>query len=131
MNYLDLFPSSSREKPRFMALAAAVLAQAQDLIAVTEAINAAFSVGEAAGVQLDTLGEFFSIPRQYGWNDQTYREYIAKKLNIWRWNGTNEMVSEVLASQPGARMTDNGDGTVTVTAGGVYPVPAGIRAITV
>ena len=56
---------------------------------------------------------------------------IALRMVIFRrenrrWDGTNSTVGDVLAGQPGARMIDNGDGTVTVVAGGVYPIPAGI-----
>ena len=126
MDYLGMFPSGSRGKVRFMGVAAALLLQVDDLIRVVTGINGAFSVSSAVGAQLDALGEFFAIPRQYGWNDTTYREYIRKKLEIWRWDGTNEMVGDVLVGQPGAQMIDNGDGTVTVAAGGVYPVPMGI-----
>ena len=129
MDYLGMFPSGSRGKVRFMGVAAALLLQVDDLIRVVTGINGAFSVSSAVGAQLDALGEFFSIPRQYGWNDTTYRDYIRKKLEIWRWDGTNEMVGDVLVGQPGAQMIDNGDGTVTVAAGGVYPVPMGIKAI--
>jgi hypothetical protein len=126
MDYLGMFPSGSRGKVRFMRMAAALLGQVTDLISVVQEINGAFSVGAAVGAQLDVLGDFFGIPRQYGWNDTTYRDYIRKKLEIWRWDGTNSTVGDVLAGQPGARMIDNGDGTVTVEAGGVYPIPAGI-----
>ena len=129
MDYLGMFPSGSRGKVRFMGVAAALLLQVDDLIRVVTGINGAFSVSSAVGAQLDALGEFLSIPRQYGWNDTTYRDYIRKKLEIWRWDGTNEMVGDVLVGQPGAQMIDNGDGTVTVAAGGVYPVPMGIKAI--
>ena len=130
MDYLGMFPSASWGKVRFMGMAAALLEQVTDLMDVAAGINGAFSVGSAVGAQLDALGEFFAIPRQYGWNDTTYRDYIRKKLEIWRWDGTNEMVGTVLAGQPGATMIDNGDGTVTVSpATGVFPIPAGIGAV--
>ena len=130
MNYIEMFPSASREKARFIAMAAAILEQVMDLIDVTSEINEAFSVNGAVGVQLDILGEFFSVPRQYGWSDLTYREYIDRKLSIWRWNGTNEMVSVVLTNQEGKKMIDNGDGTVSIVSGGVYPIPAGVGTVT-
>ena len=130
MDYLGMFPSASWGKVRFMGMAAALLEQVTDLMDVAAGINGAFSVGSAVGAQLDALGEFFSIPRQYGWNDTTYRDYIRKKLEIWRWDGTNSTVHTVLAGQPGAQMIDNGDGTVTVSpANGVFPVPMGIQKI--
>ena len=130
MDYLGMFPSASRGKVRFMGMAAALLGQITDLMDVAAGINGAFSVSSAVGAQLDALGEFFAIPRQYGWNDTTYREYIRKKLEIWRWDGTNSTVGDVLAGQPGAQMIDNGDGTVTVSpATGVFPIPLGIQGI--
>ena len=130
MDYLGMFPSASRSKVRFMGMAAALLGQVTDLMDVAAGINGAFSVSSAVGAQLDALGEFFAIPRQYGWNDLTYREYIRKKLEIWRWDGTNSTVRDVLAGQPGAQMIDNGDGTVIVRPGsGVFPVPIGIQKI--
>ena len=56
-DYLSLFTGASREKARFMALAEAVLRQAMDLQAVVAAMPAAFSVEEAAGIQLYALAE--------------------------------------------------------------------------
>ena len=53
MDYLTLFPSASRNLPRFSALAEAVLSQVGDLIAVVQNMNAAFSVSGAEGAQLD------------------------------------------------------------------------------
>jgi hypothetical protein len=130
MDYLGMFPSGSRGKVRFMGMAAVLLGQVDDLIQVAMGIHGAFSVGSAVGAQLDVLGDFFGIPRQYGWNDTTYREFMRKKLEIWRWDGTNETVHTVLTGQPGAQMIDNGDCTVTIIpASGVFPVPAGIRTI--
>ena len=61
MDYLSLFPGYVQEKPKFMALAAAVLRQAADLITLAQSITPGFSVGSATGVQLDVLGESFGI----------------------------------------------------------------------
>ena len=63
MNYLSLFPGYVQEKPKFMALAAAVLRQAADLITLAQSIAPGFSVGSAAGVQMDAIGESFGM----GW----------------------------------------------------------------
>jgi len=49
MNYLTLFPSFTRNLPRFSALEEAVLSQADDLIAVVQSMNTAFSVSRAVG----------------------------------------------------------------------------------
>ena len=45
--YLALFPGTSREKARFMALAEAVLQQAVDLMALIETIQSGFSFAAA------------------------------------------------------------------------------------
>ena len=79
--YLSLFPAYVREMPRFMELAGVLLRQVTELAALVNSINPGFSVGSAMGVQLDVLGESFSIPRQEGWNDETYRGVLLRKLN--------------------------------------------------
>ena len=134
MDYISLFPGSSREKPKFMALAAAVLRQAADLITLAQNIVPGFSVGSAVGVQLDAVGSSFGIPRQEGWSDSTYRNVLLRKLKRNTWNGTNETAPQYL--EPGESLVDNGDGTVTVQAPGLplpaeelLPVPIGIRVV--
>ena len=63
-NYLEMFPPATREKPRFMALAGAVMTQAADLVALVQAeIPAAYDLETASGRQLDTLGELLNVPR--------------------------------------------------------------------
>ncbi len=125
MDYLSLFPSASRGKPRFMALAAAVLRQVTDLQALISTMESGFSVASAVGVQLDLLGETFHIPRLPGQTDEEYQTYLQQRLKLYRWTGMNEDVDNVLP--PGVTMSDNGDGTVTVTpSDAVAPVPAGI-----
>ena len=111
VNYLNLFPPSSREKPRFMALAAAVLQQAAELQALIPSLESGFSFASAAGVQLDALGASVSIPRPSGWSDETYRDYLLQKLKTFSWNGLNDTVDSVLPS--GTILTDNCNGTVT------------------
>ena len=128
VNYLNLFPPSSREKPRFMALAAAVLQQAADLQTLIPSMESGFSFASAAGVQLDALGASVSIPRPSGWSDETYRDYLLQKLMTFSWNGLNDTVDTVLPS--GTTLTDNCNGSVTVTPSGlVVPIPAGVRAV--
>ncbi len=56
-DYLDLFPGTTREKARFMALAQAVLQQAVDLMALVPMTETGFSFGAAVGKQLNALGE--------------------------------------------------------------------------
>ena len=130
--YLALFPGESREHPRFMAFAEAVLAQVMDLQALIADMQSGFSIAYAEGVQLDALAEALGLRRyDAGPNasDGDFRVYLLQKLALRRWDGTNE---GVLAALPeGVTETDNQDGTVTVSPAGtnkeLLPVPAGVR----
>lgn len=135
-DYLSLFTGASREKARFMALAEAVLRQAMDLQAVVAAMPAAFSVEEAAGIQLYALAEVLGLRRSdLGENvqDGALRQYVLSKLALWRWDGSNGTAQAVLSeSLPGRREMDNQDGTVSVSPAGrkdLVPAPAGVRVV--
>ena len=143
MDYLALFPGSTREKQRFMSLATAVLQQVTDLQAVVSQINEAFAPGSAQGAQLDVLAASLGLCRAdtsagVTVSDATFRDLIRKKLIQWSWDGRNVTVSDVVARiQPGARQTDNMNGTVTITGAGsqpatvkdLFPITAGVRQI--
>ena len=130
-NYLDLFPGASREKPRFMALAQAVLRQAVDLMALIESIQSGFSCASADGKQLDAIAEAVGLSRESGMTDEAFRAYLLQKLKLWTWDGTNAGVPDVMLE--GVTETDNLDGTVTVSPAGMdkklLPVPAGVGMI--
>ena len=140
-DYLSLFPGSTREKSRFMAVASAVLQQVIDLQAVVGEVNVAFAPASAQGAQLDALGESLGLSRLdtsagATATDDVYRDFIRKKLIRWGWDGTNRTVHDLAEKiKPGAVETDNQNGTVTVTGAGsqpaavkeLFPVPAGIR----
>ncbi len=134
MDYLTLFPGHVQQKPKFMALAAAVLRQAEDLITLAQSIAPGFSVGSAAGVQLDAIGESFGIERQAGWSDATYRTVLLRKLKRNTWDGMNGTAPQYL--EAGETLNDNSDSTVSVHAPGLplpaeelLPVPIGVRAV--
>ena len=133
MDYMTLFPGYTRDKPRFAALAAAVLQQVYDLIALVPELESGFSVAHAVGVQLDTLGTSLSIPRQSGWDDETYRSILLRKLRRNQWNGLNDNAFDYV--DEGETFSDNCNGTVTATtveavpAGEVMPVPMGFKAV--
>ena len=135
IDYMSLFPAYTRDKPRFAALAQAVLRQAQDLIALIPSLESGFSFAQAEGAQLDSLGASVSIPRQEGWSDETYRSVLLKKLRLYTWDGTNEAVSRFL--DEGQAQHDNTDGSVTVQEGSslplpaneLFPMPMGVRAV--
>ena len=130
-DYLKLFPGSTREKQKFMALAEAVLRQAADLAVLTAELQAGFSLASAEGIQLDAFAEVLGLSREAGMADETFRQYLRAKLALWRWDGTNEGIPAALAAQPGVTVTDNGNGTVTVSPAGtereMVPVSAGVR----
>ena len=141
MDYLSLFPGSTREKQRFMALATALLQQVIDLQAVVAQINGAFSPENAQGDQLDALAASLNLNRLdtsagATVTDAAFRDFIQKKLIQWSWDGTNASVPEIVAKlQSGSSQTDNQNGTVTITGAGtqpapvkdLFPIPAGIR----
>ena len=142
MDYLSLLPPSARAKPRFTALVSAVLDQVNDLLDLYSVrMPEAFSLSAAEGFQLDTIGLLAGFPRpSSGTSDEDYRSVLRAKIAAARWNGTNEDLPRVLAQafpDQAARMTDNLDGTVTLSLSGgapfpletLFPVPAGIRAV--
>ena len=131
-DYLALFPGASREKPRFMALAQAVLQQVVDLMTLIETIQSGFSFAVAEGEQLDAIAEAVGLSREYGMTDEAFRAYLLQKLKLWTWDGTNVNAPAVLPE--GVTETDNRDGTVTVSPAGtrqdLLPISAGVRMIT-
>ena len=135
-DYLGLFPSASREKPRFIALAEAILRQAMDLMALVPSLESGFSVAQAAGLQLDAIGDSFSVLRKDGWSDETYRGVLARKLKRNGWDGLNQSSFGYL--EDGETFIENGDWTITaetgalpIAADGLLPVPMGVRVVTV
>ena len=139
MEWLSLFPGASRDRPRFMALAEAVLRQVSNLAALTAQMQAGFSFARAEGIQLDQIAAAIGLNRSdIGTDvpDETFRQYLLAKLALWSWDGTNKTVPAVLHTAfPGVMQTDNGDGTVSITgingevAGKVIPIPAGTKII--
>ena len=133
MDYMTLFPGYTRDKPHFAALAAAMMQQVNDLIALVPELESGFSVAHAVGAQLDALGASLSIPRQSIWSDETYRSILLRKLRRNQWNGLNDSAFEYIDA--GETFIDNCNGTVTaatveaVPAGEVMPVPMGFKAV--
>ena len=131
---MTLFPAYTRRKPRFCALAQAILSQAQDLETTIREIPAAYSPEGAGGVRLEALGNASGLPRPEGMADEDYRKYLLAKFALFTWDGTNETAQPLLESIfPGSTISDNGDGTVTVhpisalqEQSRLWPVPAGI-----
>ena len=120
--YLSLFPAYTRGKPRFMALAEAVLRQAADLTALAQFLAPGFSFACAEGAQLDALGASAGITRAYGWDDETYRAVLLRKLKLYTWDGTNETVPDCLGE--GETLADLGGNAVSVHVPAPLPLPA-------
>ena len=129
MDYLALFPGSTREKQRLMKLSEAILQQVTDLQAIVAQINGAFAPNSAQGAQLDVLGMSLGLSRAdtsagVTASDAVFRDFVKKKLIQWSWDGRNVMVKDLLSRiQPGARQVDNMNGTVTITGAGSQPAP--------
>ena len=128
-DYITLFPGSTREKARFMALAEALLLQVMGLQVVVGQINGAFAPESALGNQLDALAASLDLSRLDTSDgaavaDADFRDFIRKKLIQWSWDGRNKTVPAIVAKiQQGASQTDNMNGTVTVTGAGTQPAP--------
>ena len=137
MDNLYLFPVYTRSLPRFSALAAAILSQTDDLIAVIRELPGAYAADSAAGNQLDALGASVGLPRPEGMSDGDYRDILRAKLVLWTWDGANDTAQGVMDRIcPGSAICDNCDGTVSIHAAsalqaeqGLYPLPAGVRAV--
>ena len=137
-DYISLFPGSTREKQRFMAVAEAVLQQVTDLQAVVTQINVAFAPSSAEGMQLEALAASLGLSRLDTSDgavvtDEVFRDFVLKKLIRWSWDGTNGSVPGIVTKlQPGAVETDNQDGTMTITGAGTQPGPIkGLFPVTV
>ena len=132
-DYLSLFPAYTRDRPRFIALAGAVLRQVMDLMDLVPQLASGFSFARAEGVQLDALGGSVGLIRKEGWDDESYRRVLLKKLKLYTWDGTNERAFDF--AEEGEVFVDNDDGTVTartdvpLPASEVLPVPVGIRVV--
>lgn len=134
-DYLSLFPGHTREKPRFMALAEAILHQVEDLRQLILEMEYALSFIDASGIQLDVLGDSVFVPRLEGWDDETYRSVLLRKLKLWTWDGTNESVPSILSEGESLQDNDNCTVTVHMDAGlpvpihEIMPVPVGVQAM--
>ncbi|MEE3403773.1 MAG: hypothetical protein VZR73_06795 [Acutalibacteraceae bacterium] len=139
MNYMDLFSAANREKPKFMALAQAIIGQINDLLAVVPLLDAGYSISYAEGTQLDEIGASFGIARPDGMSDANYRKVLAIKVATFRWNGANDAIANLLNTiAPGSTYIDNCNCSVTIHAGStlplpaadLFPIPAGVKTIT-
>ena len=141
-SYLDLISPVHHAKPRFMALAGAVLRQVTDLLSLYgDQLPRALSLETAQGFFMDTLAALSGFLRPTpGMTDESFREYLRARIQCNHWNGQNEALPAILSRafpNADAKLTDNMDGTVTAELTtetsfpleDLFPCPAGIRLI--
>ena len=137
---LDLISPVHHAKPRFIALASAVLGQVTDLLSLYgDQLPGALSLDMAQGFFLDTLAALSGFLRPPpGISDESFREYLRAKIQCNHWNGQNATLPGILSMafpDADAVLTDNQDGTVTASLSedtqfpleDLFPCPAGIR----
>lgn len=152
-NYLNLIPSDNIQKPKFMAYLKAILDHAADLSGTVESIALAFNLENAAGAQLDIIGDLIGLKRQLKFvpteggdqmSDEEYRIMIKMTIARHRWNGSNEtavqIYKEIFENLFNIWYQDNLDCTVDIYISGIrttreaeimnaadgYLVPAGV-----
>ena len=102
--YLDLKPSENYQKPLYMRFVEAVLQNVILLSVVNDSIYTAFDIDNAAGNQLDIIGELVGLNRLLSYvpvngtrqmDDDEYR--LALKLKIARneWDGKNGSIEGI------------------------------------
>ena len=142
MRFLSLFSPHNQQKPRFMAMASAVLSQADDLLSLyEEAMPSAFALDSAVGFQLDTLGALVGVSRpSSATSDDDFRVLLRARIARNHWDGTNESLPAALAAafpDRSSSLIDNLDGTVTASLSDdhpfplkdLFPLPAGVRLL--
>jgi len=128
--YLNLIPTNNFRKPKYMGFVDAVLTHMISLGCTSESIKNAFDVKNAAGDQLDIIGELVGVKRVLSvvpsvgsseLDDDEYRLAISLKVAKNEWDGTNEgMVKaykEVLGDQYNISVVDNQDMSISVNFG--------------
>ncbi len=102
-------------------------------MALVPSLTSGFSFACAEGKQLDALGESVRIPRMEGWDDETYRSVLLRKLKLGTWDGTNETSFDYL--EEGETLNDRGNGTVIAAtdaplpAKEILPIPTGVKVL--
>lgn len=150
--YLNLVPTENFNKPKFMAYLEAVLNNAVGLGVLTESIGSSFDIANAAGQQLDIIGEMVGVGRVLSFipfigtremTDDEYRVIILMKILRNEWDGTMEGAVEIYKNAFGddvrVEFYDDGDCHVSVSlyvwstrlaqilnSTGVLLIPAGI-----
>lgn len=129
--YLNLVTSQYRNSPKFLELMEALLQKLEDLSALSDGIDSAFDIDQAAGVQLDILGKIVGRERTVDFipsydfsptlNDDDYRLLLKAKIGINQWDGLQSSLGPLWARLfPAGKIGsyDNQDMTMDIYASG-------------
>ena len=126
--YESLISSRNASKPKYMAWVRTLLEHAVSLGAVAESMNLAFDLKNAAGAQLETIGELVGLKRLLPFvvsegtremSDSEYRTMLQMKIGRNHWDGTNggalDIYAKTFSEGMRVRYVDNMDGTVDIS----------------
>jgi Protein of unknown function (DUF2612) len=129
--YLNLFTSEYKLAPNLNAWMAALLSPLNDTTTMLAGMTEAFDLGNAAGVQLDILGQIAGVSRTVPFqpsdsvspvlDDATYTILIQATIANNQWDGTQESLQPIWATLfPTGRIAiiDNQNMSATVIIGG-------------
>lgn len=95
--YENLVPTRNMNKPKFMGLLRSVIGPGLDQAAVVDSLTTAFDIENAAGAQLDIIGEILGLKRLLDvipyegsreMDDEEYRLMLKFKSMKNAWDGT-------------------------------------------
>lgn len=131
--YLGLLSSQYRNSPKLNAFLAVLLQKFQDVSQCQMALDTAFDIDNAVGVQLDAVGAIVGASRTVGFqpsggvspilDDATYRIYIKAVAAANQWDGTIDSLFPIWQNLfPGGRIIieDNQNMTATIVLSGSF-----------
>ena len=130
--YLDGIESQHQSKPKFMAMLKAILEKIDDATQLMNAINDAFDIEAAVGVQEDYLGDMVGVNRKIVepdaqiesvvLDDDSFRNVIQIEVTSNQWDGTYESLIEIWKNAVGKTIPvvciDNQDMTIEMIVSG-------------
>ena len=132
-DYLNLVPSDGSGKLKFMSFLDAILDHAIALGSTNESIGEAFDLSNAAGNQLDIIGDMVGVSRLLSYvpengtremDDDEYRLAIQLKIARNEWDGTNggaiDIYSDIFGEDISVTYEDNQDMSVNVIIDGFF-----------
>lgn len=142
--YLLLVPSENSNKEKFMKLLESILQPVAEEGVAVESMGDAFDLDNAAGDQLDVIGELVGVSRLLPYapsaplvvdnenvytremTDEEYKLAIRLKIARNEWDGINESARKIydtlFSGDTKVTFTDNQDSTITVNIMGDFTV---------